>query len=107
MMLTGVYDELSRHSEGPQRLIHLFAAGDGDIEVLFPAHEQRRRGNAVRMKEGIRHLEPQRRVAPRRAELIVVLDYVFIAPIRRQLIAAARSADRDLEAPVGGNGVIG
>src|SRR6202011_518508 len=78
VMLTGVDDELCRYPQCPQRLIHLLAADDRNIEVLVSAQEERWRANAVRMEEWIRHLEPQRRIAPRRAKFIVVLENVFV-----------------------------
>src|SRR5712664_3977256 len=59
------------------------------------------------MEEWIRHLEPQRRIAPRRAQFIVVLENVFVAAVGRELIGAAGTADGGLEAAIGRNGVIG
>src|SRR5882724_11518163 len=106
-MLTGVDDELCRYPQCPQRLIHLLAADDRNIEILVSAQKERWSADAVRVEEGIRHLEPQRRVGPRRAEFIVVLENVFVTTVRRELIGTAGPADGGLEAVIGRNGVIG
>src|ERR1700678_1841020 len=63
--------------------------------------------DAVRMKERVGHLEPQRLVLPRRSELIVVLQIVFVAAVHRDLIRAAGAADGGLETAIARNGVIG
>lgn len=39
VMLAGVDDELRRHSQGSQRLIHLFATADRDVEVQVATDE--------------------------------------------------------------------
>src|SRR6266481_6790122 len=53
VVLAGINNELRWHAERAQRLVHLLAAADRDIEVLVTAEEERGRADPVRVKEGI------------------------------------------------------
>src|SRR5215831_395859 len=53
-----IHDELRRNAERSQGLIHLLTAGDGHVEILVAAEEQRRCVNVVRMEERIGDLQP-------------------------------------------------
>src|ERR1700733_15132206 len=97
MMLARVDHEPRRKSESAQRLRQLFAAVDRHVEILAASQKQRRRVDAVRMKERVGHLEPQRLVLPRWPEFIVVLQIVLVAAVHRDLIRAAGAADGGLE----------
>src|SRR5579862_5217687 len=58
MVLPWVDDEFARHPERAQRLIHLLSTGERHVEVLVPAHEQRRRFDAIGVKESVGHFQP-------------------------------------------------
>src|SRR5262252_4439174 len=73
-----VDDELRRYPKCAQRLVHLLTSGNGHVEVLVTTEEQSGRADAIRVKEGVRDLRPQRRVAPGRPELGVVLHDVLV-----------------------------
>src|SRR5271165_3024100 len=49
--LAGIDDELCRHVEAAEGLVHLFAADEGNVEVLVAAHEEGGGVNAVGMVE--------------------------------------------------------
>src|ERR1017187_9751697 len=63
--------------------------------------------DAVGMKEGVGKLQPQLRVLPGRAELVVVKIGVLIVAVKGDVVGAAGSADRRFKSRVAGNYVIG
>src|SRR6266481_4051382 len=107
VVLPGIDNELRRDPERAQGLIHLLAAGYRHVEVPVTAQEQRRSADPVGVKERVGHLEPRRRIAPRRSELGVVFHAVFVGAVGRELVAAAGAADRRLEARVTRDQVVG
>ena len=58
VVLPGINYQFRGNVQGSQRLIHLFAASNGHIEVSLAAHEQRRRVNAICVKKGIGNFDP-------------------------------------------------
>src|ERR1035438_5811865 len=63
--------------------------------------------DAVGMKEGVGKIQPQLRVLPGRAELVVVKIGVLIVAVKGDVVRAAGSADRRFESRVAGDYVIG
>src|SRR5205823_2060331 len=81
--LVRVDDELRVNAETSQSLIHLLAALNGHVEVALAAEEERRRLDAVGVKERVRDFHvglPILRV-PRRADLVIVLRDVLIRAV--------------------------
>src|SRR5215211_7213514 len=107
MMLARVHDELCRDTEAAQRLVHLLTAGDRNVEVLFAAEEERRRGDSVGVEEWIREFDPQVLCLPGSAKLVLVLVYVLVHSVHREPERAARAGDRGLEAIRRRDGVVG
>ena len=107
VVLARVDHQLRVDAKALERLVHLLAAGDGHVEVVLPAHEQRRRLDAIGLEERVAHLGPGVRVLPRLAHLGVVLQDVLVRSVHRHLQGAAGAGGRGLEARVGGNRVVG
>src|SRR5215211_8424691 len=57
VVLIWIDDQLRLDSETAQRLVHLLTALNGNVEVAFAAHEERRRLNTIRVQERIRNLD--------------------------------------------------
>src|SRR5512135_2727603 len=107
MELPRIDDELGRHPQLPQSLIHLLPADDRDIEIGLAAHEERGRLDPVRPEERVGEFDPEVPGLPRRPQLQLVLGDVLIGPVHRELQRTARAADRGLEACGGRDGVVG
>src|SRR5882724_5271817 len=107
VVLTWVDDELRGNAERAKREIHLLASDDGYIEVLVTTHEQGRGANPVRMQQRIGQFHIQSGVAPRIAQLLVILDVVLIYGIRAERIGGAGATECRPEALVRSNRVIG
>src|SRR4051794_6287248 len=73
VVLAGVDHELRVDAEAPQRLIHLLAADDRDVEVRLAAEVEGRRLDAVGVEERVGHPDPRLETLPGRAELLLVL----------------------------------
>jgi len=58
-----------------------------NVEVLVPAHEQRRGFDPVRMEKRVPDLDVLLRILPRRPKLVVVLQDVLIDAVEAQRIA--------------------
>ena len=107
MKLARVHDELGRHSYASECLIHLLASGKRYVEVLVPAHKQRRSLDSVYMEEGIGQLHVRLWILPWRPEFVVVLQNVLINPVHAEQIRSPCSAGSRLEASGGRNHIVG
>src|SRR5439155_15013105 len=106
VVLPRIDDEFGRDTQRRQRLVHLFPAKDRHVEVVLPAEEERRRANPVGMEERIGELEPERRILPRRAKLVVVQEDVLIVAVQGNVIGAPGAADGSLEARIARDHVV-
>lgn len=82
MELAGVDDEFGGDVEGLEGLVHLFAADDGDVEIVGPAHVEGGRVHAlVGLEERVAELEVEVAGFPGDAELVVVLEDVLVGSV--------------------------
>jgi hypothetical protein len=107
VILSRVDDELRGDVQRLERLVHLFAAQDGDVEVVLPAHEERRGLDAIGLEERIGEPDPEVDVLPRWPELAVVEIRVLVVAVERDVVGASGAADGRLEARVAGDHVVG
>src|SRR5262245_1525758 len=81
VVLPWVNDELRIYAQASEHLIHLFTAGDRDVEILFSTEKQCRRLDTICMKKRIRDLDPHVLRFPWRADFVVVLPRVLIEAV--------------------------
>src|SRR5712692_1921983 len=108
VILVRIDDQLRVDAEAAQRLVHLLAALDGNVEVTLAAEKERRRLDAIGVQERVRNLDvgvPCFRI-PRRAVLVIVLNYVLIGAVEGDSERGARAAGRAFEASIARNHVI-
>src|SRR5829696_531561 len=109
VVLVRIDDQLRVDPEAAQRLVHLLTALNGNVEVAFAAHEERRRLNAIGVQERVRnlHVRLPRLWIPRRANLVIVLNDVLIGAVESDSKGCACAAGGGFEAIVGRDQVIG
>src|SRR5437870_2025198 len=100
VVLVGVDDELGRHAEAPQRLVHLLRVEERHVEVLVAAQEQRGCGDAIGVQERRRELDPRGRAPPGESQLRFVFAHVLVGAEAREDVRRTRAADRGSEAAV-------
>src|SRR5262249_24089815 len=105
--LAAINHQLGVDTEASQRLIHLFAAGDGNVEIFLASEKQRGRLDSIRMEEWIGDPDPDVLGFPRWTNLGIVLSRVLIEAIHRRLQRAAGAADGCFESRVGRDCVVG
>src|SRR5215472_13920724 len=76
-----VHDKFGGAAQPLERLIHLLAAQNRNVPVAIPAHEQRRRGDAVDAIER-RDLFPDGLILPRVAEFGFIIALVLVVAIK-------------------------
>src|SRR5688500_5390381 len=109
VVLVWIDNQLRVDPETAQRLVHLLTTLDGNVEVAFAAHEQRRRLNAIGVQERVRNLHvrfPRFRI-PRRTNLVIVLNDVLIGAVESDSEGRACAAGGCFESIVGRDQVIG
>ena len=97
VVLARVDDQLGRHPHPPQRLVELFRGEQGHVHVVLADHHQRRRLDLVDAEER-RELDPQLRVLPGQAELLLPLVLVVVGAVAGQMVGHARPRHGGLEA---------
>ena len=107
MELVGVDDEFGWGTYAFEGLVHLLAALDGDVEVLFATHEERRGFNTVGVEEGIGEFNVGIEVLPRGAEFVVVLQNILVDAVEAEKIAHSGAAGGCFEACGAGDHIVG
>src|SRR5579871_780651 len=107
MELSGIDDELCGHAECAQRLIHLFAACGGHVEIFFAAEKKCGRFYFVGFEQRVRNLDVRAHAFPRRPDFIIVLIDVLVNAIKRKRETRACATARGFEACVGSDEIIG
>lgn len=79
--LGGIDDQFGGDAEGAEGLVHLFAADDGDVEVVLAAHEESGGFDAIGVEKWIGNLHPGFRRLPGRAQFVGVLKYVLVGAV--------------------------
>src|ERR1700733_12359583 len=81
MELPRVHNQLCRHANALQCLVHLLSADQSHIEIFVPAHEERWRFDPLHMEERIRQLDVRLWILPWRTQLVVIRPDVLVRPI--------------------------
>src|SRR5262245_21356976 len=106
VMLTRIDDELGLSPEAPERLVHVLRVDERHVEILLPAHAQRRGGNGAGLEERVRRAEVAVDPLPGQAQLVLVLADVLVGAVAGDLVRDAGAAGSGLEASGAGDRVV-